>query len=258
MYKFNKVSLLITKTPVALNKLYLSSSKLVIGLISVFAVKDVLGLTILKPKTDSKKTAIIDTNGDEITKANVGGDLVIKKPWPSMLRGIWNDENRYKQTYWAKYNGKYYITGDTARYDDKGNIWIMGRSDDVVNISGHRLGTMEVESALVAHNNVAEAAVVSYKHDIKGEAIHAFVSLKQNNEKLDKSNYADELRQWVKKKIGSIAVPERISFSDMLPKTRSGKIMRRLLRNLARGEEISGDTSTLENENVISQLREIL
>ena len=221
------------------------------------------GISDLAPGTCTKplpgiETAIMDTNGDEITNANIGGDLVIKNPWPSMLRGIWNDENRYKQTYWSKYNGKYYITGDTARYDDKGNIWIMGRSDDVVNISGHRLGTMEVESALVAHINVAEAAVVSYKHEIKGEAIHAFVSLKQNNKKLDNSKYADELRQWVKKKIGSIAVPERISFSDMLPKTRSGKIMRRLLRNLARGEEISGDTSTLENENVITQLREIL
>ena len=221
------------------------------------------GISDLAPGTCTKplpgiETAIMDTNGDEITNANIGGDLVIKNPWPSMLRGIWNDENRYKQTYWSKYNGKYYITGDTARYDDKGNIWIMGRSDDVVNISGHRLGTMEVESALVAHINVAEAAVVSYKHEIKGEAIHAFVSLKQNNKKLDNSKYADELRQWVKKKIGSIAVPERISFSDMLPKTRSGKIMRRLLRNLARGEKISGDTSTLENENVITQLREIL
>ena len=221
------------------------------------------GISDLAPGTCTKplpgiETAIMDTNGDEITNANIGGDLVIKNPWPSMLRGIWNDENRYKQTYWSKYNGKYYITGDTARYDDKGNIWIMGRSDDVVNISGHRLGTMEVESALVAHINVAEAAVVSYKHEIKGEAIHAFVSLKQNTKKLDNSKYADELRQWVKKKIGSIAVPERISFSDMLPKTRSGKIMRRLLRNLARGEEISGDTSTLENESVIAQLREIL
>ena len=221
------------------------------------------GISDLAPGTCTKplpgiETAIMDTNGDEITNANIGGDLVIKNPWPSMLRGIWNDENRYKQTYWSKYNGKYYITGDTARYDDKGNIWIMGRSDDVVNISGHRLGTMEVESALVAHINVAEAAVVSYKHEIKGEAIHAFVSLKQNTKKLDNSKYADELRQWVKKKIGSIAVPERISFSDMLPKTRSGKIMRRLLRNLARGEKISGDTSTLENESVIAQLREIL
>ena len=221
------------------------------------------GISDLAPGTCTKplpgiETAIMDTNGDEITNANIGGDLVIKNPWPSMLRGIWNDENRYKQTYWSKYNGKYYITGDTARYDDKGNIWIMGRSDDVVNISGHRLGTMEVESALVAHINVVEAAVVSYKHEIKGEALHAFVSLKQNNKKLDNSKYADELRQWVKKKIGSIAVPERISFSDMLPKTRSGKIMRRLLRNLARGEKISGDTSTLENENVITQLREIV
>ena len=148
------------------------------------------------------------------------------------------------------------MTGDTARYDEDGNIWIMGRSDDVVNVSGHRLGTMEIESALVSHHFVAEAAVVSYEHEIKGEAIHAFISLKQNSE--NKNLLADDLRKWVSLKIGSIAKPERISFSNSLPKTRSGKIMRRLLRNLARGEDIIGDTSTLENDSIIEQLKEIV
>ena len=202
--------------------------------------------------------AIIDNTGKEINVPNHGGDLVIKKPWPSMLRGIWGDQKRYIETYWSKYSLKYYLTGDTARYDNNGNIWIMGRSDDVVNVSGHRLGTMEIESALVSHESVAEAAVVSYSHDIKGEAIHAFVSLKNTNEEMNNEKFAEILRDWVKDKIGSIAKPERISFSDSLPKTRSGKIMRRLLRSLAREEDISGDISTLENEGVIEQLKRIL
>ncbi len=200
--------------------------------------------------------AIVDVKGNELTQSNQGGDLVIKQPWPSMLAGIWGDENRYVDTYWSKYSSRYFVTGDTARYDEDGNIWIMGRSDDVVNVSGHRLGTMEIESALVSHQLVAEAAVVSYKHEIKGEAIHAFISLKQKSEKKDL--LGDDLRKWVSQKIGSIAKPERISFSDSLPKTRSGKIMRRLLRNLARGEDITGDTSTLENESIIEQLKEIV
>ena len=200
--------------------------------------------------------AILDANGKEIVKSHQGGDLVIKQPWPSMLAGIWGDEDRYVQTYWAKYSSRYYVTGDTARYDDDGNVWIMGRSDDVVNVSGHRLGTMEIESALVSHKLVAEAAVVSYKHEIKGEAIHAFISLKQSSE--GKNELANDLRKWVALKIGSIAKPERISFSDSLPKTRSGKIMRRLLRNLARDENITGDISTLENESIIEQLKEIV
>ena len=202
--------------------------------------------------------AIIDNTGKEINVPNHGGDLVIKKPWPSMLRGIWGDQKRYIETYWSKYSLKYYLTGDTARYDNNGNIWIMGRSDDVVNVSGHRLGTMEIESALVSHESVAEAAVVSYSHDIKGEAIHAFVSLKNTNEEMNNEKFAEILRDWVKDKIGSIAKPERISFSDSLPKTRSGKIMRRLLRSLAREEDITGDISTLENERVIEQLKNIL
>ena len=201
---------------------------------------------------------IISDDGREITKANQGGNLVIKKPWPSMLRGIWGDETRYQETYWKKFKNKYYVTGDTARKDEDGNIWIMGRSDDVVNVSGHRLGTMEIESSIVSHEYVAEAAVVSYKHEVKGEAIHAFVTLKNNYIDYMTPEFAEDLRYWVKDKIGSIAKPERISFSNALPKTRSGKIMRRLLRNIARGENISGDTSTLENENILKQLQNIL
>ena len=200
--------------------------------------------------------AIVNVNGEELTEPHQGGDLVIRQPWPSMLAGIWGDEDRYVETYWSKFSSRYYVTGDTARYDEDGNIWIMGRSDDVVNVSGHRLGTMEIESALVSHELVAEAAVVSYKHEIKGEAIHAFISLKQTSKIKDK--LADDLRKWVALKIGSIAKPERISFSDALPKTRSGKIMRRLLRNIAREENITGDTSTLENESIIEQLKEIV
>ncbi len=200
--------------------------------------------------------AIVDVNGEELTEPHQGGDLVIRQPWPSMLVGIWGDEDRYVETYWSKFSSQYYVTGDTARYDEDGNIWIMGRSDDVVNVSGHRLGTMEIESALVSHELVAEAAVVSYKHEIKGEAIHAFISLKQTSKIKDK--LADDLREWVALKIGSIAKPERISFSDALPKTRSGKIMRRLLRNIAREENITSDTSTLENESIIVQLKEIV
>ena len=201
---------------------------------------------------------IVDDDGNEINIANQGGNLVIRKPWPSMLRGIWGDEKRYKETYWKKFNNKYYITGDTARKDNDGNVWIMGRSDDVVNVSGHRLGTMEIESSIVSHEYVAEAAVVSYKHEVKGEAIHAFVTLKNNFLDYATPKFAEDLRDWVKEKIGSIAKPERISFSDALPKTRSGKIMRRLLRNIARGEKISGDTSTLENEKILKQLQNIL
>ena len=200
--------------------------------------------------------AIVNVNGEELTEPHQGGDLVIRQPWPSMLAGIWGDEDRYVETYWSKFSSRYYVTGDTARYDEDGNIWIMGRSDDVVNVSGHRLGTMEIESALVSHELVAEAAVVSYRHEIKGEAIHAFISLKQTSKIKDK--LADDLRKWVALKIGSIAKPERISFSDALPKTRSGKIMRRLLRNIAREENITGDTSTLENESIIEQLKEIV
>lgn len=199
---------------------------------------------------------VVDEAGNSITEANKGGFLVIKKPFPSQLRTIWGDEERYKETYWPKFGGKYYLAGDSARKDDDGYFWIMGRIDDVLNVSGHRLGTMEVESALVAHEKVAEAAVVGYPHEIKGEAIFAYVVLRGERpaDGIDEA-LTQELRAWVGEQIGAIAKPDAIRFSDNLPKTRSGKIMRRLLRNIARGEEITSDTSTLENEDILLQLQ---
>lgn len=199
---------------------------------------------------------VVDEEGNSITEPNKGGYLVIKKPFPSQLRTIWGDEKRYKETYWPKFGGKYYLAGDSARKDADGYFWIMGRIDDVLNVSGHRLGTMEVESALVAHEKVAEAAVVGYPHDIKGEAIFAYVVLRGERPSggVDEA-LTQELRAWVGEQIGAIAKPDEIRFSDNLPKTRSGKIMRRLLRNIARGEEITSDTSTLENEEILLQLQ---
>ena len=199
---------------------------------------------------------VVDEDGNSITQANKGGFLVIKKPFPSQLRTIWGDEQRYVETYWPKFGGKYYLAGDSARKDADGYFWIMGRIDDVLNVSGHRLGTMEVESALVSHKGVAEAAVVGYPHEIKGEAIFAYVVLRGERPEggIDEA-LTQELRAWVGEQIGAIAKPDQIRFSDNLPKTRSGKIMRRLLRNIARGEEITSDTSTLENEEILLQLQ---
>ena len=200
--------------------------------------------------------AIVDENGNDITEPNKGGYLVIKKPWPSMLRTIWGDDQRYYDTYWEKFNGKYYLAGDSARCDADGYFWIMGRIDDVLNVSGHRLGTMEVESALVAHERVAEAAVVGRPDDVKGEAIFAFVVLKgARPENGVDGDLTQELRAWVGEQIGPIAKPDDIRYADNLPKTRSGKIMRRLLRAIAKGDEITQDTSTLENEAILKQLK---
>ena len=198
---------------------------------------------------------VLDDDGNSVDP-NHGGYLVIKKPWPSMLRTIWGDDDRYVKTYWPKFDGKYYLAGDSARKDDNGYFWIMGRIDDVLNVSGHRLGTMEVESALVAHPQVAEAAVVGRPHDVKGEAIVAYVVLRgerPTGEEAEK--ITQELRNWVAQEIGPIAKPDEIGFADNLPKTRSGKIMRRLLRSIAKDEEITQDTSTLENDSVILQLQ---
>ena len=198
---------------------------------------------------------VVDDKGDPVTEANRGGYLVIKKPWPSMLRTIWGDDQRYIDTYWAKFNNRYYVAGDSCRRDADGYFWIMGRIDDVLNVSGHRLGTMEVESALVAHERVAEAAVVGRPDDIKGEAIFAFVVFKGERPTGDAADaLTKELRDWVTKEIGPIAKPDDIRYADNLPKTRSGKIMRRLLRTIAKGEEITQDTSTLENEEIVKQL----
>jgi len=199
---------------------------------------------------------IVNEEGKSITEANTGGYLVIKKPWPSMARTIWGDDQRYVDTYFPKFGGKYYLAGDSARRDDDGYFWIMGRIDDVLNVSGHRLGTMEVESALVAHEAVAEAAVVGRPHEIKGEAIVAFVICKGERPVGEEAkNMVAELRNWVGDQIGAIAKPDDIRFAEGLPKTRSGKIMRRLLRTIAAGEEITSDTSTLENEAVVAQLQ---
>ena len=181
-----------------------------------------------------------------------GGLLVIKHPWPSMLRTIYGDPERYKEQYWSQIPGMYFA-GDGARIDADGYFWLMGRVDDVLNVAGHRLSTMEIESALVANPLVAEAAVVGRPDEIKGQAVSAFVTLKAGNQPSE--TVKNELRQWVAKEIGAIAKPDDIRFTDSLPKTRSGKIMRRLLRELATNGEVKGDTTTLEDLSVIAKLR---
>jgi len=199
----------------------------------------------------------VDETGQSVGKGK-GGILVIKKPWPAMLRTIWGDPERYKTTYYPEeFKGKFYLAGDGASYDKDGYIRIMGRIDDVLNVSGHRLGTMEIESALVANPKVAEAAVVSRPDDLTGEAICAFVVLKQARPNGDDARkIVKELQDWVGKEIGAIAKPKDIRFGDNLPKTRSGKIMRRLLRSIAKGEEITQDVTTLENPAILTQLGE--
>ena len=182
-----------------------------------------------------------------------GGLLVIRKPWPSLARTVFGDPERYQKTYFSEIPGSYF-TGDGARCDADGYYWLMGRVDDVINVSGHRLGTMEIESALVAHPRVAEAAVVGRPDDLKGQGIVAFVTLEYGNE--PSSELRQELRQWVAKEIGALARPDDIRFTQMLPKTRSGKIMRRLLRELATTGEVKGDTTTLEDFTVLAKLRE--
>jgi acetyl-CoA synthetase len=182
-----------------------------------------------------------------------GGLLVIRKPWPSMARTIYGDQARYEQAYWSEVPGSYF-TGDGARRDADGYFWLMGRVDDVINVSGHRLGTMEVESALVAHPKVAEAAAVGRPHEMKGQAIAVFVTLEGGHQPSDELRH--ELREWVAKEIGALARPDDLTFAQALPKTRSGKIMRRLLRELATTGEVRGDTTTLEDFTVIAKLRE--
>ena len=182
-----------------------------------------------------------------------GGYLILRKPWPGMLRTIYGDPERYEKNYWSQIPGAYF-TGDGARKDKDGYFWILGRVDDVINVSGHRLSTMEVESALVAHEAVAEAAVVARPDELKGQAISAFVTLQQG--KTPSPELKEELRKWVTKEIGALARPDDIRFTDSLPKTRSGKIMRRLLRELATSGDVKGDTTTLEDFNVIARLKE--
>jgi acetyl-CoA synthetase len=201
---------------------------------------------------------VVDETGHPVGKGK-GGILVIKRPWPSMIRTIWGDPERYKKSYYPDdFQGKYYLAGDGASLDDDGYYRIVGRIDDVLNVSGHRLGTMEVESALVANKLVAEAAVVGRPDDLTGEAIVAFVVTKGPRPGGDEAKkVAAELRDWVAKEIGPIAKPKDIRFGDNLPKTRSGKIMRRLLRSIAKGEEIKQDVSTLENPGILEQLKQV-
>ncbi len=201
---------------------------------------------------------IVDKNGDKV-KENEGGYLIIKKPWPGMMRTIHGNSERYLESYWEYISFKgeknVYFAGDGARIDEDGYIWIMGRVDDVISVSGHRLGTMEIESALVSHKSVAESAVVGKKDDLKGEVIVAFVSLEKDVN--GSSELVEDLKKHVVNEIGIIAKPEKIIISDSLPKTRSGKIMRRILRSLAAGEKISGDISTLEDSSVLEKLKEL-
>ncbi len=215
------------------------------------------GATPLKPGTATlpffgTDAAVVDDSGKEVGP-NQGGKLVIRKPWPAMLRTIYGDDARYKEQYWSEIKG-YYFTGDGARRDKDGYFWIVGRIDDVLNVAGHRLGTAEVESALVAHEAVAEAAVVGRPDEIKGQGVVAFVTLRAGFTATEK--LGDHLRHHVSKMIGSIARPDDIRFAEALPKTRSGKIMRRLLKEVVAGGAVRGDTTTLEDFSVIAKLQQ--
>ena len=215
------------------------------------------GATPLKPGTATLpffgvEAAVVDRDGTELPP-NKGGLLVIKKPWPAMLRGILNDPDRFMRQYWTDVKGTYF-TGDGARRDSDGYFWLMGRVDDVINVAGHRLGTAEIESALVAHLMVAEAAVVPIPHEIKGTGIAAFVTLESGRKPTEQLKL--ELINWVGKQIGSIAKPDQIRFTDALPKTRSGKIMRRLLKELAASGDVKGDVTTLEDIGTLTRLKE--
>jgi acetyl-CoA synthetase len=193
---------------------------------------------------------IVDEAGREVGP-NIGGKLIIRRPWPSMLRTIYGDKTRYKKQYWSEYKGNY-LTGDGARRDKDGYFWIVGRIDDVLNVAGHRLGTSEIESALVSHANVAEAAVVGRPDDIKGQGVVAFVTLKGGV--TASASLKQELREHVGVHIGAIAKPDEVRFAEALPKTRSGKIMRRLLKEVASGKAVTGDTTTLEDLSVLATL----
>jgi acetyl-CoA synthetase len=214
------------------------------------------GVTDLKPGSATLpffgvSAALLDADGKELEGSNTG-NLVLTQSWPSQIRSIYGDHQRCIDTYFSTYPG-YYFTGDSARRDDDGYYWVTGRVDDVINVSGHRLGTAEIESALVLHSSVAEAAVVGYPHEIKGQGIYAYVTLMVGVDDTDELNA--ELRQFVGKEIGAFARPEYIQFAPGLPKTRSGKIMRRILRKIAANElENLGDTTTLADPSVVEQL----
>jgi acetyl-CoA synthetase len=223
-------------------------------------ISPVPGVTATKPGSCTRPlpgidATIVDEDGHPVKSVEAGGYLVIQRPWPSMLRTIWRDNDRDIETYWQRFQNRYYVAGDSAHRDADGYYWIMGRIDDVLNVAGHRLGTMEIESALVAHPRIAEAAVVGRPHDVKGESVFAFVVCKGDRPTGDTKALVEELRAWVAEQLGAIAKPDDIRFADNLPKTRSGKIMRRLLRAIAKGDEITQDISTLENPGIVDQLR---
>jgi acetyl-CoA synthetase len=223
------------------------------------------GVTTLEPGSAQKPipgiaAEILDDEGQPFTDADKVGYLVLTKPWPSMLRGIWGDPERYKETYWSRFGPKYYFAGDGAKYDADGNIWLLGRVDDVMNVSGHRLSTAEIESALVSHPKVAEAAVVGASDETTGQAVHAFVILRQEaveeaDEEGEGGDLVKALRDHVGRQIGPIAKPKVIMIVAELPKTRSGKIMRRLLRDVAEGREV-GDVTTLADSSVMNLIKE--
>ena len=213
------------------------------------------GATPTKPGTATLPffgvdAAVVDDAGKEVPHGT-GGKLVIRKPWPSMLRTIWGDKARYKQTYWSEVKGSYFA-GDGAVRDKDGYFWIMGRIDDVLNVAGHRLGTAEVESALVSHVSVAEAAVVGRPDELKGQAVVCFVTLKQGIK--PSPELGAQLKKHVRTVIGPVATPDDVRFAEALPKTRSGKIMRRLLKQVAGGQTVTGDTTTLEDFNILTKL----
>ena len=222
------------------------------------------GVTTLEPGSAQKpipgiSAEILDDEGNPFTEAEKVGYLVLTKPWPSMLRGIWGDPDRYRDTYWSRFGPKYYFAGDGAKYDERGNIWLLGRVDDVMNVSGHRLSTAEIESALVSHPKVAEAAVVGANDETTGQAPVAFVILRADavSDGEDKDALSAELRGHVGKEIGPIAKPRNVMIVSELPKTRSGKIMRRLLKDVAEGRDI-GDTTTLADSSVMNLIKETL
>ena len=223
----------------------------------MIAITPLAGVTSTPPGSATRPfygvdAAVVDERGDEVP-ANQGGFLVIRRPWPAMLRGIHGDDTRFVQTYWSKFGGRYYFTGDGARKDENGCFWIMGRVDDVLNVAGHRLSTMEVESALVSHEAVVEAAVVGRPDELTGEALCAFVTIGPGQKA--SAALAETLKDHVAKEIGKLARPADVRFAEALPKTRSGKIMRRLLRDVAAGREVKQDITTLEDYSVLARLR---
>jgi acetyl-CoA synthetase len=194
---------------------------------------------------------LFDDSGKKITQKNKSGNLCFSQPWPGMAPGIWGDDKKFFQTYYSQFPG-YYFSGDGAFVDENGLYRINGRTDDVIKVSGHRLGTAEIENAINSHKNVSESAVIGIPHDIKGEVIHAFVITKNNVK-----NIENEIMELIEKRIGSIAKPEKISFVSDLPKTRSGKIMRRIIKKIVAGEKDLGDVATLVNPEVVEQLKKL-